>query len=154
MAESISQDILLLSWYKQNVSIWGQFARHPIPALGQMSPNNKTTLHLWHPLRQCYNNCTRLIKYTTSLKISYPFHNIIKRSNINFGVMTHSAKETRQQKEQRGCWTKFEKGGGGVSNSGALGTLCQLRELYMSGKTSLTCWKAKCAETTSLKNFY
>ena len=28
--------------------------------------------------------------------------------------MTHSAKETRQQ--NHGGWTKFEKGGGGVSN--------------------------------------
>ena len=51
--------------------------------------------------------------------------------------MTHSAKETRKS---RGSWKKFEKerGDGGQAMHGVLGTLCQLWELYMSGKASLT----------------
>ena len=60
--------------------------------------------------------------------------------------MTHLAKEIRQQKEQRGIEQKLKRiGGGGVSNAGdglhklgRVGTFCQIWELYMSGKTSLT----------------
>ena len=53
--------------------------------------------------------------------------------------MTHSAKETRQEKEQ-GELEKFEKEreDGGQAMHRMLGTLCQLWELYMSGKASLT----------------
>ena len=52
-------------------------------------------------------------------------------------MMTHSAKETRQQKESTGAlgsWLKFEKGGvskiGSLHKIGGLVTICQLWHKY------------------------
>ena len=36
----------------------------------KMVPDNKATLHLWHPLTQCYKKGNPLIKNTTSQKIA------------------------------------------------------------------------------------
>ena len=66
--------------------------------------------------------------------------------------------QPRKQGKRKGGggWKKFEKerGDGGQAMHGVLGTLCQLWELYMSGKASLTYWKVKYGETATLMDFF
>ena len=40
----------------------------------KIAPNNKATLHLWHPLRQCYKKGTPLFKNTTSQNNAQAYH--------------------------------------------------------------------------------
>ena len=78
----------------------------------------------------------------------------IKHKMLKCGVITHSVKETWQQKEQwqwmlearwGGGWTKFEKkgvgnkgGGGSLHKIGGLGTLCQLCYVAFQKNTATT----------------
>ena len=69
-------------------------------------------------------------------------------------MITHSAKKDKAKKA--GGWKKIENKGGKQCKWGLfkLGKFWKLWELYMSGKASLTCWRAKCSETAGLKNYY
>ena len=68
---------------------------------------------------------------------------LVGKTTHSCGVMAHSTKEARQQKKQV-VWAKLKKGRfsnavGCFYKLGRLGTPCELWELHMSGKASLTC---------------